>query len=604
VIQTTYDANGNVASITPPSRPAHRFGYTPVDLEDTYTPPDLGIGNVATTYSYNADRQLTTITRPDGQSVTMSYEPTSGRLTTLTEPRGQTTFTYTPTTGQVASITVPDGGTLSYTYDGSLLTGSTWAGVVAGSVTRTYDTDFRVSTESINGGNPITFQYDPDSLLTGAGTLTLSRSPQHGLLTGTTLGQMTDSYTYSPFGELETYQASYSGSPLLNVQYTRDALGRITQKTETVGGVTTTTVYDYDQAGRLANVTQDGTFAAHYEYDGNGNRVSVTRPGTGTVSGTYDAQDRLTTYGAVTYSYSANGDLQTATSGSEVTTYSYDVFGNLVSVGLPNGNQIEYVVDGQNRRIGKKVKGTLTQGFLYSGQVRPVAELDGAGTIVSRFVYGTKINVPEYMVKDGVTYRIFTDHLGSPRLVVNTADGSIAQRLDYDEFGQITQDTAPGFQPFAFAGGLYDSDTKLVRFGARDYDAFSGRWTAKDPTRFRGLDTNLFGYAFTDPINLTDSTGTEILLLGRQPFIFRYPGFRRLAPSQRYVSPPKPCPRTTPEQLPKPMEEAAPSPVPEPSWWAQFLKKLSDLLSPGPGVGGPVWSDPTSPLGPAGPDWT
>jgi septal ring factor EnvC (AmiA/AmiB activator) len=50
-----------VASITPPSRPAHSFGYTPIDLEDTYTPPDLGIGNVATTYAYNADRQLTTI---------------------------------------------------------------------------------------------------------------------------------------------------------------------------------------------------------------------------------------------------------------------------------------------------------------------------------------------------------------------------------------------------------------------------------------------------------------------------------------------------------------------------------------------------------------
>jgi RHS repeat-associated protein len=506
VIQTTYDANGNVASITPPSRPAHSFDYTPIDLESSYTPPDLGIGTVATTYTYNADRQLTQITRPDGQGVTMSYEPTTGRLSTLTEPRGVTTFTYTPTTGQVASITVPDGGTLSYTYDGSLLTGSTWTGPIAGSVTRTYDTDFRVATESINGGNSVTFTYDPDSLLTGAGALTLARHAQHCLLTGTTLGNVTDTYTYSPFGELATYQANSSGSPLLDIQYTRDALGRITQKVETIGGTTTTTVYGYDTAGRLTDVTVDGTLTAHYDYDNNGNRLGVTRPGTGTVSGTYDAQDRLTTYGAVTYSYSANGDLLTATSGSDTTTYSYDVFGNLTAVTLPNGTQIEYVIDGQNRRIGKKVNGTLARGFLYGNQLRPIAEVDGTGTVIGRFVYGTKINVPEYMIKGATTYRLLTDRLGSVRLVVDTAAGTIAQRLDYDEFGQVILDTNPEFQPFGFAGGIYDPDTKLTRFGERDYDAFTGRWATKDPIGF-AEGTNFYVYVGSAPTNLIDPLG-------------------------------------------------------------------------------------------------
>jgi YD repeat-containing protein len=288
------------------------------------------------------------------------------------------------------------------------------------------------------------------------------------------LGSVTDTSTYNTFGELATYQASYSSSPLLSTIYTRDALGRITEKTETIDGVTTITVYDYDQAGRLANVTQDGTLAAHYDYDGNGNRLGVTRPVSGTVSGTYDAQDRLMSYGANSYTYTANGDLRSATSGGETTGYTYDVFGNLAAVTLPNGTSIEYVIDGQNRRIGKKVNGILTQGFLYSSQLRPAAELDGSGGVVARFVYGTRINVPDYMIKGGVMYRLLTDPLGSVRLVVGTATGTIAQRIDYDEFGQITQDTNPGFQPFGFAGGLYDPDTKLVRFGARDYDAFTG----------------------------------------------------------------------------------------------------------------------------------
>ena len=86
-------------------------------------------------------------------------------------------------------------------------------------------------------------------------------------------------------------------------------------------------------------------------------------------------------------------------------------------------------------------------------------------------------------------------------------DGSITQRIDYDEFGNITQDTNPGWQPFGFAGGLYDQDTNLTRFGARDYDAEIGRWTSKDPIGFVGSDDNLYGYTFNDPVNFIDPSG-------------------------------------------------------------------------------------------------
>jgi len=193
----------------------------------------------------------------------------------------------------------------------------------------------------------------------------------------------------------------------------------------------------------------------------------------------------------------------------QTSTYNYDELANLLSVTLPGGTQVDDVIDGQNRRIGKKVNGKLTQGFLYQDQIKPIVELDGSNKVVSQFVCATRFNVPDYLVKNGVTYRIITDHLGSPRLVVNTTDGTIAQRLDYDEFGNVLIDTNPGFQPFGFAGGLYDQDTKLVRFGARDYDSNSGRWTAKDPILFGGGDTNLYGYVLNDPVNLVDPTGAQ-----------------------------------------------------------------------------------------------
>jgi len=92
-------------------------------------------------------------------------------------------------------------------------------------------------------------------------------------------------------------------------------------------------------------------------------------------------------------------------------------------------------------------------------------------------------------------------------LVVNTTDGSIVQRIDYDEYGIVVVDTNPGFQPFGFAGGLYDQHTKLTRFGARDYDAFTGRWTSKDPIGFAGGDVNLYGYVMNDPVNWVDISG-------------------------------------------------------------------------------------------------
>ncbi len=509
VIPFTYDAIGNVATITPPGRPAHTFAYTPVNLGAEYTPPDVGAGTNHTLYSHDADRQLTRTTRPDSQVVDLGYDA-AGRPGTVTFSRGQLGYGYSATTGNLSSITAPDGLSVAYAYDGALVISTAFAGLVAGSVGRTYDNNFRIVSQSVNGGNPIAFSFDLDSLLAQGGSLTLARNAQNGLVTGTTLGNLTDGWGYNGFGERISYNAALGGSPFYTVQFTRDTLGRISQKTETIGGITDTSVYAYDLAGRLTEVAQNGSVASTYTYDSNGNRLTRTRPG-GTVTGIYDAQDRLTQYGNNRYTYTANGELLTKTVGGRITTYRYDELSNLVGVTLPTGTQIDYVIDGASRRLGKRVNGTLVQGFLYADPLKPIAELDGASNVVSRFVYARRANVPAYMVRGGVTYRIVTDHLGSPRLVIDAATGQIVQRMDYDEFGNVTNDTNPGFQPFGFAGGLYDRDSSLVRFGLRDYDAETGRWTSKDLIGFLGGDPNLYRYVHGDPVNRLDSLGLGIV---------------------------------------------------------------------------------------------
>jgi len=91
---------------------------------------------------------------------------------------------------------------------------------------------------------------------------------------------------------------------------------------------------------------------------------------------------------------------------------------------------------------------------------------------------------------------------------VTDSSGTIVKRVDYDSFGNILSDSNPTFAvPFGFAGGLHDRTTGLVRFGARDYDPSTGRWTAKDPIDFAGGDLNLLSYTGQDPVNWVDPEG-------------------------------------------------------------------------------------------------
>lgn len=502
-VHYAYDRNGNLVALQPPGRPPHLFRYNSIGLTSAYVPPEVGAGTNQTIYEHDLDKLLTKISRPDGEVLSFAYD-TRGRLSKMTLPTGEIVYGYGPTGSRLHSITEVDGGVLEFGYQGSLLNQVTWNGAVAGSVAWSFDNaEVRLKDIRVNGADPIQLQYDNDSLLTRAGDFSLNRNAQNGLVVGSALGSVTDSRGYNGFGEVTVYTAKFDSTELLKDQYTYDKLGRITEKTESVNGVTDVYSYGYDLAGRLTEVRKNGFVQSTYGYDDNGNRTRRN----GSDIATYDEQDRLLSYSGTTYVYTANGELASKTEGSAVTRYRYDVLGNLKHVDLPGGNAIDYLVDGQNRRIGKKVNSVLEQGFLWQDQLKPIAELNGSNEVVSRFVYATHANVPDYMIKDGQAYRILTDHLGSPRLVIKVADGSVTQRMDYDEFGNVISDTNPGFQPFGFAGGLYDPDTGLVRFGARDYDAYTGRWTAKDPILFEGGDTSLYGYVRGDSINQLDTDG-------------------------------------------------------------------------------------------------
>ncbi len=492
-----YDENGNMISLEPPGRPAHTSGYTPTDLLETYEAPTVGSIPVTTSYAYDGDRRVTEMSLPSGDTVITVYDE-AGRIETISSDAGQRSFNYDLVTGQLASIDSPDSETLSFGYDGSLMTSVDFAGPVNGTVITEYNDDFLPLSESINGTLTAFVTRDNDLLLTSVGDLAVDHDPTTGFVTRTTLGSVETTTTYDSFGTVETIAVS----GVLDLTYTRDDLGRV--KTLTDDG--TTTSYTYDEVGRLTDVDVDGDVTS-YTYDANGNRLSeATKANTATCE--YDDQDRLVSCGNVEYTFTDDGSLssKTDTKNKLTTLYIYDAFSNLRQVDLPDGRVIEYVIDGQNRRVGKKIDGKLQQGWLYRNQVQIAAETDGNGNVTKRFLYASDSNVPDVAIIAGTSYKIIKDHLGSVRAITTDAGKVIALR-SYDGFGNVLIDTNPGLIPFGFAGGLEDLDTGLLRFGARDYDGAVGRWTTKDPIGFQGGDTNVFAYAQSNPTNRKDRNG-------------------------------------------------------------------------------------------------
>lgn len=110
-------------------------------------------------------------------------------------------------------------------------------------------------------------------------------------------------------------------------------------------------------------------------------------------------------------------------------------------------------------------------------------------------------------------YALFYDQVGTLRVVADQS-GNVIKEILYDPFGAIIKDTNPGFLiPIGFAGGMHDRDLGFVRFGWRDYDVVTSRWTASDPMGDAGGDSDWYAYCLDDPVNLVDPSG----LMGSHP---------------------------------------------------------------------------------------
>jgi RHS repeat-associated protein len=329
----TFDSHGNVLSATDPN------GHT-------------------TNYTYNSMNEVTSSTSPLGGETTDSYD-SNGNLTSSVDPRGNvsganaaaytTTYAYYPT-GQLKSVTDPDGNATSYTYDamGFPLTVTDPKGYVT---TYAYDGAEHTTLATPPGATAGTqYQYD------AAGNLTSRTDPDGNTWTYSYDGDNRLTGVKDPLGHSVSYQYDGNGNQTLftdaraiTTATTFDADGR--PKTITYSDGTPSVSYSYDADGEITSVT-DGTGTRSVAYNGAGQLTTD-----GGFSYGYDPAGNVTsrTYpdGAqVSYGYDNDGQVSTLTTGSATTTYSYDPAGNLIGTAEPNGVTESRTYDGAGQLKG------------------------------------------------------------------------------------------------------------------------------------------------------------------------------------------------------------------------------------------------------------
>jgi RHS repeat-associated protein len=564
-VHTTYNANGDVSSIT--DSVGNKTSYTRDNLGRVISEA-VSYNPNPTTYKYDAAGNLVQTVDRDGHTINRFYDnlgqETSEQWMNGSSVAKTISFAYdldgnllSASDNTAASLipalsssaqAITDSFTndalgreltdsqsfhgmtspfvLSSNYD-SLDNLTSLSDGLGGQSTYTYDSAQRLQSASMSVNNvlgpQVSLTYNAASLVTGITRQFGSSGPQ-----------ITSALQYNNDNQLTqiTHTNGASNSTIAQYGYQYDKSGRVTTETETnYQGATETHNFTYDPAGQLKSETIGTAAPTSYSYDANGNRKSVTNSsGTNTTASL--PGNELQSDNNYNYTYDAEGNLinQTAKSGTNLPSYVYvyDDANELVqtTITASNGsvqNVVIYTYDPLGRRVavtvepGGNASNATTTWTVYNGDT-PYADLTFASaTATTPNVVSRYLSNPD----DGTVYARFdanatsavwylTDALGSVRVLAtsSTSTVGIVDRVDYDAFGDITNETnATGGDRFKYAGGQFDPVTGLYYDGARYYSPAIGRFLTQDPSGFGGGDPNVYRYVQNGPINGTDPTG-------------------------------------------------------------------------------------------------
>ena len=444
---TTYDAQGDVTSVTDPLGKKTDYGYNTGTgwLTSEVTPAGVAAGTTAactppatgcTTYGYDAYGNLTSTTDALGNATSASYDA-DGNETSTTDANGSTTTTSYNADDQPDKITKADGTTqlTDYNPDGTI------ADTIDGLSHKTsygYDGQGRQDSETDPDGRTTTSAIDP------AGLVTSITSPG---------GQITTD-SYDAAGQLSG--VSYSdGTPSVSYGYDEDG-----QKTSMTDGTGTTT-WTYDVFGDITSKTTGSGATVSYGYDNAGNQTSISYPGQAT---------------AVTQAYNADNQLKSVTDwNGNTTSFGYAADGQLGTTTYPNGDTVTDGYDGTDALTATTVTGASGTIATF-GYGRDNAELVSSATSAS----GTQ----------SYTYT-------QREQLQSLTNGSSVTSFGYDAASNPTT-VGTTSQSFDAAGQLQDSGTTSYTFDPQ------GDRTAMTPAS--GSATT---YAYDQARQLTSVTGPD-----------------------------------------------------------------------------------------------
>ena len=289
--------------------------------------------------------------------------------------------------------------------------------------------------------------------------------------------------------------------------YQLSAAGRVTA----VEAATWTEQYAYDRLGNLtaANPGQESDTAGERVNDG----VLLRRAGR--TSYEYDEQGRLVR------------SVRRTLSGQRLEwTYTWNGFGRLAAVTMPDGERWQYRYDPLGRRIGKLRLGedgavTAETRFVWEGtRLAEQRQLGADGRTVTATAWDYRrgnghplaqttrswlLDAPAEVI-DSRFHAIVTDLIGTPTELV-APDGRIAWQQTTSLWGErLGVSAEEGVEcPLRFPGQYEDSETGLHYNVHRYYDPGTARYLSPDPLGLPPAPNN-YGYV-GNPLVLCDPLG-------------------------------------------------------------------------------------------------
>jgi RHS repeat-associated protein len=346
----------------------------------------------------------------------------------------------------------------------------------------TYDDAGRLRQMTDNAGGVYGFNYDVLNRPT-------SRTLPNGIAT---------TASYDGISRLTELKHALGSATINDFQYGYNSANDITQITEPAR----TRTFANDELHRLTSVTNSAGSNENYAYDVVGNRTSSH------LSTSYGLQafNKIVTTQSAQYTYDANGNMTSRFDAAGRWYFNWDSENRLVRVVKPGWRPvayrtISYSYDALGRRVERRSKTGGTESYTYDGQ-DVILDQNSSGAQTT-YINGPGIdNKLKVTTAAGSSY-FLQDHLGSTTAMTD-ANGAVTSSATYDGYGRQT-----GVLPtrYGFTGREMDPDTDLMFYRARWYDPTLGRFISEDPIGFGGGDVNLYGYAWDNPVGVTDPMG-------------------------------------------------------------------------------------------------